>query len=71
MLSYSPALPVPFVTFEEYSRSTGIPIDTIRHYVRQGRIIIKDKVIGSKEKPLINLVAMNEIAAREALAKLG
>ncbi|MBY7811636.1 hypothetical protein KW448_08250 [Vibrio fluvialis] len=70
MLSYSPALPVPFVTYEEYSRATGMPIDTIRHYVREGRIIIKKKT-APKEKPLVNLIAMNELAAREALEFLG
>lgn len=70
MLSYSPALPVPFVTFEEYSRATGIPMRTIQDYVRKGRIIIKKKG-ANKEKPLINLVAMNELAAREALELLG
>jgi len=70
MLSYSPALPVPFVTFEEYSRATGIPMRTIQDYARQGRIIIKKKDV-PKEKPLINLVAMNELAAREAIELLG
>ncbi|HHG3392686.1 TPA: hypothetical protein ACPVY6_001974 [Vibrio parahaemolyticus] len=70
MLSYNPVLPVPFVTFEEYSRATGMPIATIRDYVRKGRIIIQEKA-APKQKPLINLIAMNEIAAREALARLG
>jgi hypothetical protein len=66
MLSYNPALAVPYVTFEEYSRHTGIPMRTIQDYVRQGKIIIKKKA-ASKEKPLINLVAMNELAARETI----
>ncbi|ANB97621.1 hypothetical protein WOC12_00340 [Vibrio parahaemolyticus] len=70
MLSYNPVLPVPFVTFEEYSRITGLKLETIRDYVRKGRIIIQEKR-APKEKPLVNLIAMNEIAAREALAKLG
>ncbi|MFH4793852.1 hypothetical protein ACRTEU_08570 [Vibrio alginolyticus] len=70
MLSYNPVLPVPFVTFEEYSRVTGLKLETIRDYVRKGRIIIQEKR-APKEKPLVNLIAMNEIAAREALAKLG
>lgn len=70
MLSYSPALAVPFVTFEEYARATGIPKRTIEAYVKEGRIIIKKKA-APKEKPLINLVAMNELAAREALEVLG
>ncbi|MCG9724493.1 hypothetical protein [Vibrio brasiliensis] len=70
MLSYSPVVPVPFVTFEEYSRATGIPLRTIQDYVRKGRIIIKKKDLG-KEKPLINLVAMTELATREAVELLG
>lgn len=70
MLSYSPALSVPFVTFEEYSRATGMPLPTIRDYVRKGRIIIKAKQL-PREKPLINLIAMHEIAVREALEVLG
>ncbi|MFW1315345.1 hypothetical protein ACEWBY_09185 [Vibrio parahaemolyticus] len=70
MLSYNPVLPVPFVTFEEYSRITGLKLETIRDYVRKGRIIIQEKR-APKEKPLVNLIAMNEIAARETLAKLG
>lgn len=70
MLSYNPVLPVPFVTFEEYSRITGLKLETIRDYVRKGRIIIQEKR-APKEKPLVNIIAMNEIAAREALAKLG
>ncbi len=70
MLSYSPVVPVPFVTFEEYSRATGIPLRTVQDYVRKGRIIIKKKGV-SKEKPLINLVAMTELATREAVELLG
>lgn len=70
MLSYSPALAVPFVTFEEYSSATWIPKRTIETYVKEGRIIIKKKQ-APKEKPLFNLVAMNELAAREAIELLG
>lgn len=70
MLSYSPALPVPFVTYEEYSRATGIPIETVKSYARNGKIIIKKKT-APKEKPLVNLIAMNELAVREALEVLG
>ena len=70
MLSYSPALSVPFVTYEEYSRATGIPIETVKSYARNGKIIIKKKS-APKEKPLVNLIAMNELAVREALEVLG
>ncbi|MDW1938239.1 hypothetical protein R7X16_15015 [Vibrio sp. 818] len=66
MLSYNPVLPVPFVTFEEYSRITGLKLETIRDYVRKGRIIIQEKR-APKEKPLVNLIAMNEIAPAKRL----
>lgn len=70
MLSYHLALSSPFVTKEEYARMTGLPSGTINQYISQGRIIIKTKA-SPGEKVLINMIAMNEIAAREALAVLG
>lgn len=70
MLSYNLVLTVPYVTFEEYSRLTGLKEETIRHYARIGRILIQEKT-APREKPLVNLVAMSEMAAREAIAKLG
>ncbi|EOS8311491.1 TPA: hypothetical protein I7135_01630 [Vibrio vulnificus] len=70
MLSFNPVLPVPFVTFEEYSRMTGLKIDTIRDYARKGRIITQEKK-APRDKPLVNLIAMNEMAVREAIAVLG
>ncbi len=66
MLSYSPVQPVPYVTYEEYSRLTGIPMGTIKDYVSKGKILTKKKQL-PKEKPLVNMVAMNEMATREAL----
>ncbi|ANU36259.1 hypothetical protein [Vibrio scophthalmi] len=70
MLSYSPVQPVPYVTYEEYSRLTGLPMGTIKDYVSKGKILIKKKE-RTKEKPLVNMVAMNEMATREALEMLG
>lgn len=70
MLSYSPVQPVPYVTYEEYSRLSGIPLGTIKDYVSRGKILIKKKE-RAKEKPLVNMVAMNEMAVREALEMLG
>ncbi|EMC4024019.1 hypothetical protein VDT04_000227 [Vibrio cholerae] len=70
MLTYEVAPESPYVTCEKYSVISGLPMGTIRQYIAEGRIIIKpkDKV---KEKPLINMVAMHEIAAREAMQVLG
>ncbi len=70
MLSYAVPPRSPYVTYEEYSRLTGLPDGTIKQYVREGRIIIKPKNKRT-EKPLINMVAMHEIAAREAMSVLG
>ncbi|MCG7495614.1 hypothetical protein MHO82_01900 [Vibrio sp. Of7-15] len=70
MLTYNPVSPVPFVTYEEYSRISSLPMGTIKDYVNQGKTLIKKKE-RPKEKPLVNMVAMIEIAAREAIEKLG
>ncbi|GEA62270.1 hypothetical protein [Vibrio comitans] len=70
MLSHQIDTSVPFVTFEVYSLQTGMPLNTVKDYARRGKIIIKTKDRPG-EKPLVNMVAMREIAAREALEKLG
>lgn len=43
MLTYKIPPLSPYVTYEEYSRITGLPIGTIKMYVEQGRVIIKPK----------------------------
>ncbi|EMQ31228.1 putative regulator [Vibrio cholerae O1 str. EM-1546] len=58
------------MTCEKYSVISGLPMGTIRQYIAEGRIIIKPKT-KTKEKPLVNMVAMHEIAAREAMQVLG
>lgn len=60
---------MPFITIEEYSRLTGIPINTVRDYIKKGKVIIKNKDLPG-EKPLINLLAMYAIAIKEAEEKL-
>lgn len=70
MLTYSVPPKSPYVTCEEYSRISGIAMGTIRQYITEGRIIIKPKA-KRRDKPLVNMVAMHEIAAREALELLG
>ncbi|WP_343289919.1 hypothetical protein AAIA71_26575 [Vibrio harveyi] len=69
MLSFKIPPISPYVTLEEYSRVTGLPIGTIRQYISEGRVIIKPKD-KPRDKPLINMVAMHEIAAREAMEAL-
>lgn len=70
MLTYKIPPLSPYVTYEEYSRLTGLPMGTIKQYVTEGRVIIKPKD-KRRDKPLINMVAMHEMAAREAIAALG
>ncbi|ACQ60320.1 hypothetical protein VCC_003231 [Vibrio cholerae RC9] len=70
MLTYEVAPESPYVTCEKYSVISGLPMGTIRQYIAEGRIIIKPKT-KTKEKPLVNMVAMHEIAAREAMQVLG
>ena len=43
MSTISPVIPAPFVTYEEYSRVSGLPVGTIKDYVAQGKILVKKK----------------------------
>ncbi len=70
MLTYKIPPLSPYVTYEVYSRISGLPMGTIKQYVGQGRVIIKPKN-NPREKPLVNMVAMHEMAAREAFSILG
>ncbi|HIB8990918.1 DNA-binding protein [Citrobacter sp. Cb034] len=47
----------PYVSLKEYSRLTGIPFDTCRLMVRDGRIIIRPKEL-SGSKVEVNMIAM-------------
>lgn len=55
-------VPTPFVSYDEFSRLTGLPINTIKNMVADGRLKIRPK-IRAKEKPLINMVALYQEAA--------
>ncbi len=70
MLTITTPPEAPFVTYEKYMQLTGMKYTTLTDQIRQGKIIIKKKDL-PREKPLINMVAMAEIAAREALEILG
>ena len=69
MLSYQVVLNSPFMTCEQYSQYSGIPKRTIMSWVDDGRIPVKTKH-KVREAPLINMVALLEIATREAIEKL-
>ncbi|AVH33421.1 regulator [Vibrio fluvialis] len=49
---------------------SGLAEGTVKQFITDGRIIIKPKT-KPREKTLINMVAMTEIAAREAMELLG
>lgn len=51
------AVPTGYVSLKEYSKLVGIPFDTCRGMVRDGRIIIRPKQ-KAKDKVEVNLVAM-------------
>ena len=70
MLTYSVAPQTPFVTHDKYMELTGLPKSTLNDLIRDGKVIIK-KQNKRGHKILINMVAMHEIAAREAVEVLG
>ncbi|HFQ5358044.1 hypothetical protein [Vibrio vulnificus] len=70
MMTYSVPPESAYVTCKKYEIISGMPMGTIRQYIAEGRIIIKPKE-KPREKTLINMVAMHEMAAREAIAVLG
>ncbi|ELO4022987.1 hypothetical protein QWR20_004234 [Vibrio fluvialis] len=68
LLSSPPACP--YVTVEQYMALSGLAEGTVKQFITDGRIIIKPKT-KPREKTLINMVAMTEIATREAMELLG
>jgi len=70
MLSYQVIINSPFMTYEQYSQFSGMPKRTIMDWVADGRLPIKTKD-RPKETPLINVVALIEMATRETVEKLG
>lgn len=47
----------PYVSLKKYAEMTGIPYDTCRNMLADGRIIIRPKT-RRMEKPEVNLIAM-------------
>ncbi|CAH7238251.1 conserved hypothetical protein [Vibrio chagasii] len=70
MLSYQVVLNTPFMTYDQYSQFSGMPKRTIIDWVKDGRLPIKSKD-KPKDTPLINMVALLEIATRETMERLG
>lgn len=69
MLSYQVVINTPFMTYDQYSHFSGMPKRTIMDWVSDGRLPIKTKS-KPKETPLINMIALHEIATRETLERL-
>ncbi|HAW4135410.1 TPA: DNA-binding protein [Escherichia coli] len=47
----------PYVTLNKYAELTGIPVNTCKKMLADGRIIIRPKQ-GKMQKPEVNLIAM-------------
>ena len=47
----------PYISLKEYSRITGIPFETCRLVVRDGRIIVRPKELAGG-KVEVNMIAM-------------
>ncbi len=56
----------PYQTFEMFSETTGIPLNSVRNMVKEGRLPIRTK-LRPKEKPLINVAALTKEAFEQAL----
>ncbi|MBP3140112.1 hypothetical protein ACTFQ5_15790 [Aliivibrio fischeri] len=70
MLSFQVVITAPFMTLDEYSRHSGMTKRTLKDWAAQGKLILKKKDL-PKETPLVNVIAMQELATREALSYLG
>ncbi|EOB6760765.1 DNA-binding protein [Escherichia coli] len=55
----------PYVSLQKYAEITGIPLNTCKKMLADGRIIIRPKR-AKMEKPEVNLVAMNPISRLSA-----
>ena len=54
----------PYVTKAEYARRTGLPMDTVNYYVKEGKLPVRDRE-SSNEKVFINLLALTLEAAQK------
>ena len=67
MLSFQVVINSPYMTYEEYARFSGLTLRTLRDWAAEGKLIIKKKE-KPRETPMVNVIAMVEMATREALA---
>lgn len=64
-ITYEFSVASPYVSIKEYSRISGIPLDTVRDMVHDGRVIIRPKK-GRNEKIQVNMIAMLKDAIRNS-----
>lgn len=64
MSNFTYQIQSPFISFEEFSRQSGIPVNTVRNMVKEDRLPIRIK-LKPKEKPLINMLALAKEAAEQ------
>ena len=70
MLSFNVVVSTPYMTYEEFSQLSGISKRTLIEWQAEGKLPIKKKV-KPKEKPLVNMIALKELAARETIDWIG
>ena len=49
MLSFQIVIPAPFMTFEEYSRHTGMPKRTLKDWAAKGKLILKKERVTKRD----------------------
>lgn len=69
MLSFQVVINAPYMTYEQYAIHCGLTKRTIRNWADEGKIIVKQKTIPG-ETPMVNVIAMTEMATREAMARV-
>ncbi|MGF1761028.1 hypothetical protein L4D76_24510 [Photobacterium sagamiensis] len=69
MLSFQVVINAPYMTYDEYARFSGLTIRTIREWANEGKLIVKAKT-KNRETPMVNVIAMTEMATREAMTRV-
>ena len=66
MKGFSIYIPSPYISVEQFAKNAGMPIETVRTMLKDGRLPqrIKDK---NRQKPLINLIALLREADEQAM----
>ncbi len=68
MISITLQVTTPYLTYAEYARASGLPYNTVKKMVYEGRLPTRPKK-DSRDKPLINVQALVIEAAELELAR--